>query len=491
MISLFSVIQFSCETGPFNEDSDNIAKVEVEFEALAKEVDENDGEGTVVLRFSKPAPQDAILSLQPGEGYEGVVTTLPAIENGLINITVRKGDRTAEVKVKPVDNTQKDGHKVLTFQLHNLPSPFTAGIKSALTMTVMDDETSNPLQESVASFVDQDTTLEESNLAGIQYTIRFSKPAGPGSGIGITVASEKAVYGVHYETVPAAQQNVISVPVTEGLTEVTFTVKGIDNPEITGEFNVTFTITGTSGSILKGDNLVQDLLIKDDELARKPKGYVITSANATVRKFYEYDAQGRISKVNWETFTSFLTRGTDTYYYDAGNRLTRMNKHAGLDVNYLWLEGRIARSEEVREGVIQSYREYAYDDAGNVNGVVNYHRQEDGSYAKGLFLIFLYYQDGNVYKSLLYNDNANNPDEPWLVSTKTYENYIDVANPFPMVEVLPLVNTQKNLSTSYRVEENGLDLRYNLVYTYRADGLPVKRIAEAQGDVQTAVYYYY
>lgn len=60
-----------------------------------------------------------------------------------------------------------------------------------------------------------------------------------------------------------------------------------------------------------------------------------------------------------------------------------------------------------------------------------------------------------------------------------------------MTEVLPGVRMQTKLPTSYRIEENGLDKTYYMVYEYRPDGLPEKRIASTSGDTQTAVYHYY
>jgi hypothetical protein len=66
-----------------------------------------------------------------------------------------------------------------------------------------------------------------------------------------------------------------------------------------------------------------------------------------------------------------------------------------------------------------------------------------------------------------------------------------VENPFPMVDILPTIKSQHQLHTSYRVEENGVDIHYNLLYEYRADGLVDKRTASGPGGKETAVYLYY
>ena len=78
-----------------------------------------------------------------------------------------------------------------------------------------------------------------------------------------------------------------------------------------------------------------------------------------------------------------------------------------------------------------------------------------------------------------------------LLSTRTYEGYIDSANPFPMVEILPTVKTQVKLPSSFRVEENGVDLIYNLSYEFGDDGLVKKRTATGAQTTEVAVYSYY
>jgi hypothetical protein len=68
---------------------------------------------------------------------------------------------------------------------------------------------------------------------------------------------------------------------------------------------------------------------------------------------------------------------------------------------------------------------------------------------------------------------------------------MDAANPFPMVEILPTVKTQTKLPTVYRVEENGLDILYNVSYEFRSDGLVGKRLATSTSDNEVVAYNYY
>lgn len=480
----------ACGDDPFNEEENTSKKISVQFETAATEIAENAGEETLLLKLNRPAFFDAVLTLKSDDSFDGVLNTAPAAQSGLVQIQIRKGDTSAALKIIPIDNEEADVSKTITLRLHNLPLQFIEGPNKTVTLTVKDDDTMDPGVESIANFISQEVTLEETHATGIEYQIHLSEAVARESHIRITVSSEKGIYGAHYVTEPETDNSVLTLPVTVGSRVVAFKVKPVANDGITGELKIKLTISETSGSVRKGNNLEQTLTIKDDELAGKPMGYEVTAGNTIVKRFYEYNAEGRIAKANWENYTPYRTSGVDTYHYDANGRLMKVNKHAFKDMIYHWEGERIVRSDEVVDGIVRDYHEYYYDEYDNISGVVSYHLQNNGSFVKGFFTVYLYFPDGNVYKSLTYQDTEN-PEEPYLVSTKTYDGYIDQPNYFPMVNILPNKKAQTKLPTTYRVEEGQLDATYQMVYEYRPDGLPAKRIATSTGDMQTAVYHYY
>src|SRR5690606_13051192 len=113
----------------------------------------------------------------------------------------------------------------------------------------------------------------------------------------------------------------------------------------------------------------------------------------------------------------------------------------------------------------KKYTLYEYDDYGNVSVAAVHHLQPTGEFKLTLISVFFYFLDGNLYKHLKYVPVAGQ-EEPVLVSTHTYDGYLDVFNPFQMVEILPTVRVQSKLPTYFRVEENGADLEYHLSYTF-------------------------
>jgi hypothetical protein len=116
--------------------------------------------------------------------------------------------------------------------------------------------------------------------------------------------------------------------------------------------------------------------------------------------------------------------------------------------------------------------------------------QPDGNFKLSTVGVLFHYVDGNLYKHLVYTPSNGNDEELYLVSTSTFENYIDKDNPFPMIEVLPGINVQKKLPGTYRHEANGHDLRYNLSYEFREDGKVSKRTVTGP-TAEVVVYQYY
>ena len=486
-VLITSVIMFtSCEDESIVEQTNRMM---VQFETATLTTAEDAGPQNITVSFNKPLAADAELRLKVDNTFtENFETTSPA-ENGLLKLQIAKGENKAVLEVKPVDNTEKDGQRVAKLQIQDLSIPFRTGTNPGLEITITDDESINTTY-SLANFVEQTVTLEETNTTAIEYQVHFSEAVAFNSEIKIALRSEKGVYGLNYVSEPVAQDDVLTLPVTAGSRVVSFRVRTVDNEKISGDISVVLSIHETSGSIRKGNKLQQALTIKDDELNGKPRGYEVTAGSTVLKKFLEYNEDGRVTRVHWESYNPYNREWTETYHYDDNGNIQRVEKYPGTEVRYHWNNGRITRSESFTNTVQQNYTEYDYDDLGNLAGAAPYYRQNDGTFAKGLYTIYFYYQDGNLYKSLTFQDSTD-PENPTLVSTRTYENYIDVENPFPMTEVLPNIKMQTKLPTTYRIEESGTDFTYHMRYEFGEDGRPEKRIATSSNDTQTAVYHYY
>jgi hypothetical protein len=366
---------------------------------------------------------------------------------------------------------------------------------SAVLLSCDESETVLPVRDeipvetrAVASFATGGTTLAETATGPAVVTVRLSRPAKGEGKVVVTIVSNRMNAFV---TDPQSPNGELVLNAAIGDSVLYFKVQPLNDDLVGGHVSASFSIASAEGSIETGSELGHALTIKDDELSLKFMGYESTGSGDVVRRVYEYDAKGRISKVNWETETHAPSKrsGTETWFYDENDRLIKINKYPGRDVHYAWDIGKIWKADEYQDGTLVQYTIYSYDMYGNISGATPYYRQADGSFRLGLFSVFLYFTDGNIHKSLTYTQEGE--EDPVLVSTRTYDNYIDVNNPFPMVEILPNVRSQTKLATSYRVEENGFDFLHAVTYEFRADGLPGSRIATAAGVSETTVYQYY
>lgn len=453
----------------------------VHFEDATQTLREDDATAiTVTLAFSQPAAVRGMIDLEIDAGTRARIQTLPAHINGQLSIPFTKGASQLQFIVAAINNDVPDGDAIALIRIK--PSEhFDSSEGAAFQLTLHDDD--EVVIPSIADFADHVGMIAENRTEPVVYSIRLSAPVALESQINIHVASSNTTTFV---TNPAAESETITLTASVGTTELSFTLTPLNNAEITGATDITFSIQSVTGSVIKGTDVEQKLTISDDELTGKLRGYETVGADSE-KRLYAYDAKGRIATILRETSTGF--RSTDTYYYDAEDRLVKINKSPGRDVHYLWSNGRIERAEAYQDGALKEYANYAYDDHGNIAGAEPYHRQVDGSFKRGLFSVYLYFTDGNIYKSLLYQDVAGQ-DEPVLIRTRTYDNYLPNEAVIPMVEIIPGMKSQKNLAGRYR-EEGNTDVTYWLTYEFNEEGLPVKRTASAPTDTQVTAYQYY
>jgi hypothetical protein len=464
-------------------------KVTVQFAAPEQSFNEDAGTRFIRINFNRPVLWPGELTIQLDVTDNTKFTTEPIAVNNIIRLLVYKNDSEAIIALTPVDNSTPGANTVVKFTVKGVSEVFISGETKNFTATILDDESGAQLG-SKADFIGTHISLGENAAEGLTVPIQLSDPTTSAGLIHIEYLSAKATYGIDFTTEPAINNaGVIPLVVTAGSTVASFKVFPVKNNVITGELDIQFTIVAAEGAIQKGTNLTQDLRLNDLELAARPKGYEVSAASWGLKKTLEYNTQGKVSKVNWDSYTPYHRNGTDTYHYEGG-LLVKINKSAVENIIYSYSGGKIIKSERVVNGVVKQYTLFDYDDFGNVSGSEEHVLQPGGDFELAFVTVYLYFQDGNLFKRLRYLP-ASHPNEYTLISTATYDGYLNVENPFPMVEILPTVSAQKNLPSSYRLEENGADLFYTLSYEFLEDGRPAKRTASGGGVNELALYQYY
>lgn len=461
----------------------------VEFHVEEIIITEGDVQGsTVIVSFDRAATAAGSIRLVLDADLQQRIQTNPAHEAGVLLLPVTQGAGQVQFNIKAVNNTEAEGDKAFRILLE--PSAgFTPGAKKTLQVVIQEDDTPGSAF-SLVNFKSGQATVSE-NATEIQvYSLVFTPAVTEPSNVVIGITADNAAA---FTTNPASINNRITLQAPVGTTELNITMAVINNADFNGDARVELTILSTDGVVTKGTQRTQAITITDDELMGMLKGYETTSGDGTEKRTYEYDLKGRIAKIKTERYAPHNTTTlTDTYFYDEQDRLVKINAWAGRDILYTWNNNRIERADVYQDGVLIQYANYAYDEQGNVAGGEPFYKQQDGVFKRGLFSVYLYYTDGNIYKALTYTDSPDS-EEPVLITTRTYDQYLDISAPLSMVEIVPTLKTQKHLVGSYRLENHSInsDLQYFITYEFRPDGKPSKRIAAAAGDTQTVIYHYY
>ncbi|WP_157716110.1 hypothetical protein [Roseivirga echinicomitans] len=345
------------------------------------------------------------------------------------------------------------------------------------------DSNSTPPPSSLikANFENSIVNLKENDGA---LTVRIQLSSEAEQDYTLVLNLEEAIGQGLFSTLPSLNQNEMELVISAGQTVAEFSVIPQDNNVLSGHKSIKFNIVDGTTAVA-GDLDSIEITILDDELFGKAQSYESAAGGWKTKRTFVYDQQGRVSKINWTSETPGASAGTDTYYYDANGMIEKINYYPDQDEYFISENGRIIRSEKIEYGVKKSYSEYDYDFMGNVAGRADYYLQSNGSYVLSLMFVYLYFQDGNLYKQLAYYP-AQNGDLK-LTSTRTYDHYYDKVNPFPVNEIIPTISSQTKLPGSYRIEENDVDLFYQFSYEFNANGEVTKRTTNSE----STLYLYY
>lgn len=446
---------------------------------------EKDGSQDIAIELSKPAKEAGTLSVVLESDVLDDFNISPAPQDGIITLQVAQGSSGVFIKVAPIDNDKLDGTKVLSFALSDATKGLQVGAANRLESTWTDDES-----PSIVSFALERGSVMESSSTGGVVTLQLSHAALGDGSIEIDFSGSQGSYGVDFTTIPEAVNNIIVVPVQAGSAVLSFTIDPLNDALYNAERKIYFKINSVSSSVLElGARSSYEFTISDDELGGRAKAYVTNVGNgwSNKRQIY-YALDGSVERVAWESKTPGQTGGEYRYVYNQSGAIEKVIVNAVTYIKYIRENGRIVKAEEYDNDELDRYTLYGYDQAGNIGEVAIHDRQSDGGFAFSLDFVYLYHIDGNLYKKLVYNPAGGG--EPVLITTDTYEHYVDGVNPFP-IEIIHGQPIQNKLPSSYRHETEDKVLNYSFTYQFLEGGRPLSRTASGSGAVETTSYEYY
>lgn len=476
----------SCSDDELPNAPETISPASVKFKDQTIGLSELSGTSQITINLDKVATKNGTITLAVETLSSNSFTTAPTINNNQLVLPVTSGQESVHFEFTPIDNNLHSENQLIDFMITQVSEGFTIGSEKTLRLTILENDPAT-----LVGFSETHSTLLETNAGDFLIPISLSSQA-PGEGIiEVSFGTTAVLYGTYFTTEPAAVNGKITLPVTPGLEQVSINVIPVNNTTLNGHKEIDLTISTVSGAIEKGTLSSHRLSITDDELAGKAKGYRVGSNNGwSTQRTYEYNEQGLIARILWEQNTPGTLSGSYTYSYNTAGQVIEMTESTNYKTTYTWENGRIIKSEKFREGVLRSYSLYGYDEAGNVGETAVFYRQENGEMKMGFLFVYLYFNNGNIYKQLSYSP-IEGSEEYTLLSTKTYDHYLAQSNPFTMVDILPTVDTMLNLPGTYREETNGHDFLYQFTYEFDAAGRPTKRVASSGTSAETAYYEYY
>lgn len=445
--------------------------VMINFETPEVSIQKSKEKHEIRIPFDQRATQNGIITIQVASQPGVEVLTTPEIREGVLELEVLKGERAATFLLH--SQKMKAGDSSVSFEISDCSEGFHINNPNITAVHISDDTPADDDTTVSVTFAKAFETVYENDPAGIELELNLSNPAKERATLSIQLEGE--THNTMFRTEPAMDSDgIIELTVAPGDDRLSFLVFPQDDELLTSHLDLSFLITETTHSLAKGELLITDLQILDDELKGKAKSSQAVGEHGLIRKTLEYNEQGLVSQVIMEN-DSFSH--THTYHYNAGGQLEKINYAEGQDQHFFWQNDRLLKSEKTVNGSKTSYCEYEYDGNGNIAIRSVYQQQAIGGFELMKIQMYNYHNNGNLLRILTHNIRNGVTQS---TSTRSYESYRAEENLFPTEAIIPGISTQNNLPATYRSEEGDEIREYPYVYEFNAEGLASRRSSETE-----------
>jgi hypothetical protein len=341
------------------------------------------------------------------------------------------------------------------------------------------------------SFEHDQLRITEGDSVGIAR-LHLDRPALQEGHVTVSIVGNGLDRVTAQPAITGGQIMLIMVNIAKGEQSAIVRLKAVDNAAVDGNASFKLSLIGTSGGFSMGNMKTMSVELVDNDIAEspwqgKPRSYEASAGNWRIRKTIDYNPDGQVGKIHTEISSPATSKKTQIYLYDATGHIETISDPAGHTA-FIWTAGLLTRSETTYQGVLKSFSKFIYDENDNVSEAINYSRQPDGNFLIAFRHRYSYFPDGNLQRSQTYAPSTSTGFQ--VISTKTYDGYINAANPFPMVDIHPAVKTQHGLPTIHTIQEQGITLEYRMSYEFEK-GVVTKRTSRYGNTSEDVFYTYY
>lgn len=221
----------------------------VNFETSSSNTAEGNATGLDInlpLSAAAPGTGQILVNLASTDAVYGThYTTEPAAVEGKITLPVAVGDVAKTIKVLPINNTNVNAARVITFTIESASTAVQLGTNIIHTFTINDDET-----PSTVAFATAEGSISEGLTEGANIVVNLTPAANASGTLEISFTSTSAVYGTHFTTEPAAVEGKINLTIESGAGSASFKILPIEDTEINANRTINFSMTASTGIVI-------------------------------------------------------------------------------------------------------------------------------------------------------------------------------------------------------------------------------------------------
>ncbi|HEX4957434.1 MAG TPA: DUF5689 domain-containing protein [Lacibacter sp.] len=237
---------------------------------------ENAGETAYELQLSSitTRQESIILSITSATAQYGTdFSTLPAAENGKIQVTVEAGKQTVQFKIIPVNNNIRNGNRELQFTITSEGS-IKPDVRSNAKIILADED-----QKASVSFALANASIMESHAEGYVAQLHITPFAFSDGFVEVGFTSANAVYGAQFITEPAMVNGKLRIPVLQNQSTISFQIKPVNDAVQAPLRTINFGISHVSDNLEQSMQNQLAFTIADDDHPLPPATPVQTIRN--------------------------------------------------------------------------------------------------------------------------------------------------------------------------------------------------------------------